>query len=161
MAQKTKSFVDDFGHLILHRDDGSRRVQNVPSGNTRTRRSEMAGTSLHSLVAKYQRAGALPPSNLRHGDSTLVPKSRLDALLSIQEAAERFQELPLKVRQAIGHDPRRLEDWIVSNPQLALEHGLLVERPLKSSFPQAAASSSGAGEAKDNPTASAGGEVKA
>lgn len=115
-----------------------------------TRRSEMPSTDLKALVRRYQQAGALPPSQLQYGDVSALPKSRLEAMEALEAAREAFQSLPLKVRQAVNHDPRLLEQWIVANPQLAVEYGLAVEVP-KSSSPANPSSSGGAGEGKDDP----------
>lgn len=166
MAQKTKvplgfdDRVDPDFSVAVHRPFP--RVQKHFTRPSKTRQSEIASVDLKSIVRRYQQAGALPPSSLQFADVSNLPKDRLEAMNVISDALEAFQDLPLKVRQAVGHDPRLLEEWIRSNPQLAVEAGLLIPQDSpKSSSPKAPASSSGAGEAKDKPTAKAGGEVEA
>lgn len=131
MAKKTKKpFLD-----LTEASRPYPRVQkHFTPGTSKTRRSEMPSTDLKSIVRRYNLSGGIPPSQLQYGDVTGLPGSKLEGLILIEEAMEAFRELPLAVRQAIGHDPRALEAWIVSNPQLAIEHGLLKPKtPLKSS----------------------------
>lgn len=120
---------------------------------TRTRGSETPATDLHSIVARYQRVGALPPSTLQYADVSDVPTSRLEAMEVLDRAKAAFESIPLKVRQAINHDPRGLEAWIVSNPVKARKYGLLAEKPQpKPSSPENPASSGDPGEGKKGKT---------
>lgn len=123
------------------------RVGKTFTKPSKTRVSEMASTDLGALVRRFKMAGGIPPSQLRFGDVSGLPTSRLEAMTRIDAAMDAFNELPLKVRQAVNHDPRRLEDWLVSNPQLAAEYGLVTISDEKSS-PANPTSSGGAGEGK-------------
>lgn len=91
---------------------------------SRTRGSETPSTDLQTIVNRYRQVGALPPSTLQYGDATELPTSRLEAMEIIASAAAAFADLPLKVRQAVNHDPRNLEAWIKGNPELARQYGL-------------------------------------
>lgn len=123
------------------------RVVKVFTKPSKTRASEMASTDLKSLVHRFRLSGQSPPP-MQYADFTGMPQSRLEAMQRLQDAREAFEALPLKVRQAVGHDPRGLEAWIYSNPKLAAEYGLLepVSQPAPSSSPAKQASSADAGE---------------
>lgn len=108
------------------------RYQKFFEKPSRTRASEAHGTDLKALVERFRISGASPPP-MQYGDASGLPQSRLEAMQLMSDAAEAFQSLPLKVRQAISHDPRRLEEWIFNNPDLAREHGLLAELSPQSS----------------------------
>nr|QJB20486.1 MAG: internal scaffolding protein [Microvirus sp.] len=114
---------------------------------SKTRASEMASTNLKALVERFRISGQAPPP-MQFGDATGLPGSRLEAMERLQAAQDAFNDLPFKVRQAVGHDPRGLEAWIASNPQLAAEYGLLepVSPPPQPSSPAKQASSADAGE---------------
>lgn len=100
------------------------RVSKGFSKPSKTRQSEMVNTDLKKLVERFRISGQSAPPQ-RFLDVSTLPKSRLEAFEAMQAGREAFESLPLKVRQAVDHDPRRLEDWILGNPQLAAEHGLL------------------------------------
>lgn len=120
--------ADGMNHYHSAKDFVSRpypRVQVEFTEPTRTRHSESVYTDLNTIVAKYQKAGALPPSDLLYGDVSDFPVDRLEALQRIDAAREAFESLPFKVRQAVDHDPRLLEQWIAANPAQAREFGLL------------------------------------
>lgn len=139
----------------------SRRVQLEFTLPTRTRGSETASTDLKTIVRRYQQVGALPPSHLQFGDATELPASRLEAMEIIAQARAAFESLPLKVRQAIDHDPRRLEDWMNSNPDLAREYGLFTEaspQPSPPPSPPHPGSDEGKKERKAPPSAPEAGE---
>lgn len=108
---------------------------------TRTRHSETAATDLKSIVARYQKVGSLPPMDMQFGDVSELPTDRLEAMEIMAAAAAAFADLPFKVRQAINHDPRLLEQWIVGNPAQAREYGLLAPLPQQASPPKAPSSS--------------------
>lgn len=122
------------------------RVQKFFYKPSKTRASEMPSTDLKRLVQRFQLAGGLPPSHLSYGDATGYPGSKLEAMQAIERARDAFAGLPLKVRQAVGHDPRNLEDWIRSNPQLAADAGLITLPDSDKSSPAKPTSSGGAGE---------------
>lgn len=155
MAKKVDNFVLASDVNISDLQEAMRpypRVQKVFNKPSLTRQSEMASTDLHGLVRRYGMSGGIPPSSLRFGDVTGLPESRLEAFERIQQAKEAFDALPLKVRQAVGHDSRRLEDWIVANPELAREllndHMEPVQPAVPKPSPANPTSSGGAGEGK-------------
>lgn len=123
------------------------RVQVEFTEPTRTRNSETPSTDLKSIVARYQKVGALPPMDMQFGDLTDLPTTRLDAMELMAAGAAAFADLPFKIRQAINHDPRLLEQWIVANPDQARSAGLLKQAVPQSSPPETP-SSSGTDEGK-------------
>lgn len=125
------------------------RVQKDFHLPSRTRQSETASTDLGKLVQRYKLAGGLPPSTLTYGDVSDFPADRLEALQRVASAKEAFDALPLLVRNACGFDPRRLEEWVVGNPDLAREAGLLKPRDPEPSSPAKPASSADAGEGQE------------
>jgi len=120
---------------------------------SRTRQSETAATDLNAIVARHRKAGMPFPDDKPYGDVTNMPKDRLEALGQIQAAREAFESLPFKVRQAVNHDPRRLEEWLVNNPELARSYGMLRPKVDPSSPPENQ-SSSGTDEGKKKRKAS-------
>lgn len=106
------------------------RLQKAFEKPSLTRGSETANTDIKALVRRYGGINAVSNAALRpenFQDISNIPRDRIGAVLQINEANNLFKELPLKVRQAIDHDPRKLEAWIQANPQLSMEYGLLVE----------------------------------
>lgn len=114
----------DARKVVLDESRPYPRVSKGFNNPSKTRQSEMANTDLKKLVERFRISGQLPPPQ-RYLDVSTLPKSRLEAFQAMQAGAEAFESLPLKVRQAVNHDPRGLEDWILGNPQLAAEYGLL------------------------------------
>lgn len=117
---------------------------------SKTRASELANTDLKTLVNRFRLAGALPPNHLSYGDTTQFPTTRLEAMEKLQAAADAFSAFPLKVRQALNHDPRNLTPaWVGANPQLAYEAGLIELPKAPAPSPANPTSSGGAGEGKE------------
>lgn len=102
------------------------RIQKTFYEPSLTRASEAAHTDLKKLVERFRISGQAPPPQ-NFGDVSSLPQSRLEAMERMQDGLDAFAGLPLKVRQAVGHDPRQLEAWIAGNPQLAFEFGLMAE----------------------------------
>lgn len=161
MADRVKKSVSDAPALNSGRPYP--RVQKHFLKPSKTRASEMASTDLKTIVSRWRLAGAPPPSHSQYGDTTTLPTTRLEAMLRIDAAQDAFRSLPLKVRQAIGHDYRNLEAWIAANPQLAVEAGLIEVTSLKSSPANPTSSADaeegkkGSGEADKAPAASSSG----
>lgn len=102
------------------------RVQKVFNKPSKTRASEVANTNLKALVDRFRLSGGFAPP-MQYGDVSDLPTSRLEAMEVIQAASDAFYDLPLKVRQAVGHDPRNLDTFIAGNPELARQFGLLAQ----------------------------------
>lgn len=69
--------------------------------------ADAAGANINTIVAQYRRNGTLPAvqlANPLYGDHT-GPQDLMAARLAIQEAEDRFRELPAEVRSRAQNDP--------------------------------------------------------
>lgn len=100
-------------------------------GASRTRQSELAGTDVNNILAKYLTSGTLPVEGRQafFADVSEMPDYRT-ALQQIQMADRAFNALSAKVRARFDNDPAQMLDF-VSNPDNRdemIELGL-IEKP--------------------------------
>jgi len=87
-----------------------RRVQHPHGDEKRTRQEQLRSSDINTIVAQYQRSGTLPAVSSRqplYGDFTLVGDELQDLTEQMQNAQDRFDELPATVRRAADNDWRQ------------------------------------------------------
>lgn len=87
-----------------------------------------------SIMEEFSRTGRLPLRNGQPGlysPDEVVPngKDLLGAVLLVQEATDRFEQLPSTLRERFGNDPIKLHDFISDpkNKNEAIDLGILVK----------------------------------
>lgn len=102
--------------LIRHAMSAPLRVPNpvLPEHPHRVKQEFKKEVDINEIVGRMKR-GIMPPpwmtsATPRYGDLTEMPVSFMEAYDIVQRAEEAFDSLPLELRRAIDHDPRRLNE---------------------------------------------------
>lgn len=113
------------------------RVLTPVGTRSRTKQSFASESDVNAIMRKYLSSGVVPPvvqGEPRYGDFTNGTEY-FDAMVRVRRAEEIFASLPVKVRVACDHDPRKLLDLVAaadSDPkarELAEELGVIDRKP--------------------------------
>lgn len=116
------------------RENGSKRVSLKCEGPSKTRKSQQKETEINRIIQKYDKTGTL------HHVARTIPRfddvsGGLDyksALDTVNEAQQKFSELPSVVRSEFDNDPGKLIEFL-NDPQnldRASELGLVDKRDI-------------------------------
>lgn len=122
--------VVDAGHNprdLTKRD----RVQVMAEGESLTHTSFADECDINNIMRRFREMGVFTHVNLRpplYGDFSAVDDYQ-GALALVQDAHDRFMELPAAVRAACGNNPQLLHDFIADpeNAEFLKEHGVLLD----------------------------------
>lgn len=109
----------------------TRRVPAVVSGKGGANKDDLAGADINKIVAQYRKNGTLPrvnPSKPLYGDFT-GPSDLQAQLEAVQDAHDRFMELPADVRSAADNSPVRFLEMFDNEAErdLLTSAGLIVD----------------------------------
>ena len=114
--------------IVTERENGSRRVQFICKGESKTRQSQKAETEINGIINKYKQTGIFTHIKDKmpfFGDASEVQdyKSAIDA---VQASNAAFQELPAEIRAKFDNDPAKLVEFLSDskNDEKAIKLGL-------------------------------------
>lgn len=91
---------------IIERENGSRRVQFVPEGESMAKQEFRDECDLNYMMQKYQATGMLTVNRSKASYSDLTnATSYHDAMNKVNEADMAFKALPAKLRADFDNDP--------------------------------------------------------
>jgi len=125
--------TNQYKKIITRRPNGSRRVQTINTIPSKTDQQYGDETDVNQIVEKYMRTGELSHTRNQQGvyaDTSEIP-DLLGATLIVQEANEKFAELPADVREKFQNNPINMMDYLAQekNRSEAEELGLINRRP--------------------------------
>lgn len=121
---------------ITKRANGSIRVttdfENVKS---MTDQSFEPQSNVNNIMAKYRKTGQISHLSRKQGiyaDVSEVPDF-MTALTIVNDATQKFMDLPSDIRKRFGNDPANMVDFLADpkNQKEAIELGLMVERKVE------------------------------
>lgn len=115
---------------ITERENGTRRVQHVPEGESCVEQSHKDACDINSMIEKARRGVFIPPESAgRYGDFTGVTDFQT-AMNQVKAAEATFSFLPSWLRKKFDNDPAKAIDFVndPENAEECYELGLL-ERP--------------------------------
>lgn len=115
---------------VTERENGTRRVQMVPTGESRVEQSHKDMCDINSMVARARRGQFVPPESRGvYGDFTKVTDFQ-SAMNQIMAAEATFGFLPAYIRKRFDNDPAKLLAFMDDGENLEACYELgLIERP--------------------------------
>lgn len=103
---------------VTTRKNGSKRVQTVIEGPSKTRKSQQAQTDINAIIRKYDKTGSLVhvTKSIPRFDDVSGMADYKTALDTVLEAQSKFGELPSEVRSHFENDPHKLIEFL-NNPE--------------------------------------------
>lgn len=120
-----------FTRIYALRPDGSLNVMYDTSFPKMTDQSFAKESDINNIIHAYSKTGVL---NMRQDgefiDNTQVITDPIIASNIIRKAHDAFLQLPLQIRNLIGNNPAKLEDFISddNNRDLCLKYGLITPK---------------------------------
>lgn len=120
--------------IITVRANGTKKVQTVIEGETRTQQQFQDQTDINKIMEQYVKTGTI--THIRnategvYADLSNLP-SYEEAMRTIIKAEQAFKDIPAPIRQRFGNDPQQLMNFL-SNPENeneAVKLGLMVRKP--------------------------------
>ena len=129
-------YVESSGMLVQIRSNGTRKVSlSFVNDPGLTEQSHGDQTSIQFILDQYIRAGqkvVMPESEFQN---LLDIPSYQDALNVVHTIEDTFMNLPLKVREAYGHDPKLFMSAIENPEERTKLEGLGILEPLRIEIP--------------------------
>lgn len=116
--------------VVIERENGTRRVQCVPEGESAVEQSHKDDCDINSMIAKARRGQFIPPASRGvYGDFTACDDFQT-AMNQIKAAEATFGYLPSWLRKRFDNDPAKAVEFVndPENAEECYELGLL-ERP--------------------------------
>lgn len=87
---------------------------------------------LNAIIKKYP-DGVLPPPKSQpvYGDFTALGKGLQDSMNALQFVSDWFAGLPAEIRAKFDNDPLAAQRFVISNPDGAVDLGILSKNPPK------------------------------
>jgi len=117
--------------IVTVRPNGTRRVQTVHTGKSRTQQQFKDDCNVNKILAKFKATGSITHiQNTQAGvyaDLTQMP-SYQESLNTVVAAQRAFEEVPAKIRQRFSNDPQEFINFLADekNNEEAIKLGLKV-----------------------------------
>lgn len=108
-------------------------VVEIPPEEDLTQQHFEKECNINSIVANYQKTGALPTAMIRDVQFGEIGPDLMSSLNKIKEAKEQFQRLPAKIRDHFQNDPDKFLVFLndPANYEKAVKLGIVEERKIE------------------------------